>query len=57
MNWRQKVNRRMVVVPLSDANPKRQRMAYPDLGLSVELRRLEDMAGLDLPEWLGAVVS
>jgi folate-binding protein YgfZ len=51
MNWRQKVNRRMVVVPLSDADPKRQRVAYPELDLSVELRRVEDMAGLDLPEW------
>ena len=45
MNWRQKVNRRLVVVPLADADPKRQRVAYPDLGLSVELRRVEDMAG------------
>lgn len=51
MNWRQKVNRRLVVVPLADADPKRQRVAYPELGLSVELRRVEDMAGLELPEW------
>ncbi len=51
MNWRQKVNRRLVVVPLADADAKRQRMAYPELGLSVELRRVEDMAGLDLPDW------
>jgi folate-binding protein YgfZ len=57
MNWRQKVNRRMVVVPLADADPKRQRMAYPELGLSVELRRVEDMAGLDLPEWLAAATN
>jgi hypothetical protein len=40
-----------VVVPLADADPKRQRVAYPELGLSVELRRVEDMVGLDLPEW------
>jgi folate-binding protein YgfZ len=57
MNWRQKVNRRMVVVPLAGADPKRQRMAYPELGLSVELRRVEDMAGLDLPDWLAAAIS
>ncbi len=57
MNWRQKVNRRMVVVPLADADPKRQRMAYPELGLSVELRRVEDMATLDLPEWLAAAIG
>lgn len=57
MNWRQKVNRRLVVVPLVDADPKRQRIAYPDLNLSVELRRVEDMAGLDLPEWQRAAIS
>jgi folate-binding protein YgfZ len=52
MNWRQKVNRRMVVVPLDQADPKRQRIAYPELGVSVELRRVEDMAALELPDWL-----
>jgi folate-binding protein YgfZ len=57
MNWRQKVNRRLVVVPLADADPKRQRVAYPDLGLSVELRRVEDMGGLDLPDWLRAAID
>ena len=57
MNWRQKVNRRLVVVPLSDADPKRQRVAYPVLGLSVELRRVEDMASLDLPAWQRAAIS
>lgn len=51
MNWRQKVNRRLVVVPLADADPKRQRIAYPVLGVSVELRRVEDMADLNLPAW------
>jgi folate-binding protein YgfZ len=56
MNWRQKVNRRLVVVPLADADPKRQRVAYPDLGLSVELRRLEDMAALNLPDWQRAAI-
>jgi folate-binding protein YgfZ len=57
MNWRQKVNRRLVVVPLADTDPKRQRVAYPDLGLSVELRRVEDMGGLDLPEWQRDAIS
>jgi folate-binding protein YgfZ len=56
MNWRQKVNRRLVVVPLASADPKRQRVAYPELGLSVELRRVEDMKALDLPEWLRGAV-
>jgi folate-binding protein YgfZ len=57
MNWRQKVNRRLVVVPLAQADPKRQRVAYPDLGLSVELRRVEDMAGLDLPDWQRTAIA
>jgi folate-binding protein YgfZ len=57
MNWRQKVNRRLVVVPITDADPKRQRAAYPDLGVSVELRRVEDMKGLPLPDWQRAAIS
>lgn len=57
MNWRQKVNRRLVVVPLKKADPKRQRVAYPNLGLSVELRRVEDMAALALPDWQRAAIS
>ena len=57
MNWRQKVNRRLVVVPLAEADLKRQRVAYPELGLSVELRRVEDMAELSLPEWQRAAIS
>lgn len=57
MNWRAKVNRRLVVVPLAGADEKRQRIAYPELDLSVEHRRVEDMAELNLPEWLGSVSS
>jgi folate-binding protein YgfZ len=57
MNWRQKVNRRLVVVPLNQADQKRQRVAYPELDLSVELRRVEDMSDLNLPEWQRAVIT
>ncbi len=58
MNWRAKVNRRLVAVPLEQADEKRQRIAYPDLGLSVEHRRVDDLAALDLPDWLaGALVE
>ena len=52
MNYRQKVNRRMVVVPIAQANEKRQRIAYPELGLSVEHRRVDDLERLELPDWL-----
>ncbi len=57
MNWRQKINRRIVVVPLAMADEKRQRVTYPELGLSVEHRRVEDLAGLPLPEWLADTIS
>ena len=52
MNYRKKVNRRLVVVPLDKADEKRQRTVYPILSLSVEHRRIDDLAGLDLPMWL-----
>lgn len=52
MNWRQKVNRRMVVVPIAQADRKRQRTAYPELGVSVELRRVDAMDASNLPFWL-----
>ncbi len=57
MNYRQKVNRRMVVVPLDTADEKRQRIAYPELGLSVEHRRVADLEGLDLPSWLAKAIE
>lgn len=52
MNWRQKVNRRLVVVPLSAADEKRQMVAYPDLNLSVEHRRVENIDVVSAPAWL-----
>ena len=51
MNWRQKVNRRLVVVPTDTPGP-RSRILYTDLGLSVEHRRTDDLAGAIIPEWL-----
>ncbi len=54
MNWRQKVNRRLVVVPLSDADEARQRTTYPALGWSVEHRRVEDVPTALRPAWWGA---
>ena len=51
MNWRAKVNRRLVVVETSAPDP-RTRIAYPELGLAVEHRRTDDLAGAIIPEWL-----
>ncbi|MGN7931585.1 CAF17-like 4Fe-4S cluster assembly/insertion protein YgfZ [Sphingopyxis sp. 22461] len=52
MNWRQKVNRRLVVVPIAEADEKRQVIAYPDLGWSVEHRRTENIEAAAAPAWL-----
>lgn len=52
MNWRAKVNRRLVVVPLADSDPKRQRTAYSELGRAVDHLRVEDIRPEWLAEWL-----
>jgi folate-binding protein YgfZ len=57
MHYRSKVNRRLVAVPLDRANEKRQRAVLPELGLSVELRRVEDLVPADLPDWLAAAIA
>lgn len=55
MNWRQKVNRRLVVVPAA-APTARAKAFYPELGLAVEHRRVDDLAGLSLPAWLASAL-
>ena len=52
MNWRQKVNRRLVVLPLAESDPKRQRAAWPALGLAVDHLRVEDIRPEWRPDWL-----
>ena len=56
MNWRQKINRRLVVVPTEEPGP-RARIHYPDLGLAVEHRRVDDLNGAIIPDWLGAALA
>jgi folate-binding protein YgfZ len=53
MNYRSKVNRRLVVVP-ADAPGERTRVHYPELGLAVEHRRIDDLGGALMPQWLAA---
>lgn len=53
MNWRQKVNRRLAVVPLDRSDPARQRIAYPELGLAVDHLRVDDLPADLRPSWLG----
>lgn len=52
MNWRQKVNRRLLVLPLDRSQPDRQRVAYPELGLAIDHVRMDDVAPDLLPAWL-----
>ncbi|WP_310467910.1 folate-binding protein [Sphingomonas sp.] len=56
MNWRSKVNRRLVVVETATPGP-RTRVHYPELGLVVEHRRVDDLTGALIPEWLAAVLA
>ena len=56
MNWRQKVNRRLVVVP-ADAPGPRTRIHYPALGLAVEHRRMDDLGDAIIPDWLAAALA
>ena len=57
MNWRQKVNRRLVVVPLDQSQEKRQRAAYPELGLAVDHLRVADLDPNTVPDWQAAGIS
>ncbi|HEY0165108.1 MAG TPA: folate-binding protein [Sphingomicrobium sp.] len=51
MNWRAKVNRRLVIVQTTAPGP-RTRVVYPEFGLAVEHRRVDDLAGAIVPDWL-----
>ena len=56
MNWRQKVNRRLVVV--EGDGGERARIAYPELGLSVVHARAEALPEHAIvPDWLAEAVS
>jgi hypothetical protein len=50
---RTKVSRRLIVVPLSEPGP-RTRASHPDLGMIIELRRMDALGEALLPDWLPA---
>ena len=56
MHYRAKVNRRLVVVPIGEAGD-RTRASYPELGLMVELRRVEALGDALVPEWLANALA
>lgn len=57
MHYRGKVNRRLVVLPIAQSDPKRQRCAFPELGLAIDHRPIETLAGLALPDWLASALA
>ena len=52
MNWRQKVNRRLIVVPMAQSDEKRRKAAYPDLELALDHRRVADIPADLAPPWM-----
>jgi folate-binding protein YgfZ len=57
MNWRQKVNRRLVVVPLGSSDEKRRQVAYAELDLAVDHLRVEAINPGLAPDWLRESLS
>lgn len=57
MNWRQKVNRRLVVVPLDQSDEKRRKHAHPELGYAIDHRRVADLDPSTLPAWQRAGIA
>jgi folate-binding protein YgfZ len=51
MHWRKKVNRRLVVLPLDQSDPARQRVAWPELGLALDHRMVDTLGEIELPSW------
>ncbi|RYY47948.1 MAG: folate-binding protein [Sphingomonadales bacterium] len=56
MHYRAKVNRRLVVAPIAEPGD-RTRATYPDLGVMVELRRVEALGDALAPEWLSQALA
>ena len=57
MNWRSKVNRRLVVLPLDRSEEKRRKAEYPALGIAVDHLRTADIDPQLAPEWLRESLS
>jgi folate-binding protein YgfZ len=56
MHHRAKINRRLIVAPLTETG-ERTRAAYPELGLMVELRRVEALEDAMVPVWLSTALQ
>jgi hypothetical protein len=56
MHYRAKVNRRLAVAPIGEPG-ERTRAHYPELGLMVELRRVESWGDARTPSWLASALG
>lgn len=56
MHYRHKVNRRLVVAPIGPEG-ERTRATYPELGLMVELRRVDALGEALVPGWMESAIS
>jgi folate-binding protein YgfZ len=54
MNWRQKVNRRLVVVALDRSDESRRKAAYPEFGFAVDHLRMSEIDTDLLPVWMAS---
>ena len=54
MNWRSKVNRRLIVVPIEKSDPSRCKASYPALGLAIDHLRADAIDDDWVPDWLRA---
>lgn len=57
MNWRQKVNRRLVVVPLAQSEEKRRKAEYAALDLAIDHLRVEAIDPDTAPHWMQTALS
>lgn len=55
MHYKAKIGRRLVVVPTIAEGP-RTRIVYPELGLAVEHRRVDDLGDAIVPDWLAGTL-
>jgi folate-binding protein YgfZ len=57
MHYRQKVNRRLVILPRALSDPARQRLDLPEENRAIDLRRTEDLAALPIAGWMAAALA
>ncbi|MBO9574269.1 MAG: folate-binding protein YgfZ [Sphingobium sp.] len=57
MHYRSKVNRRLVILPIAQSDPARQRHAWPEIGLALDHRPVETLDAIALPDWLSKALE